>query len=301
MTTCIATEGCQSGAVIGNVCVNHYDQLSQMLADLETEAAILSAVPSMQIRMDAGRGSLASERAPVRLDVLVHTDPRRGTGRSETDDDALAAGETLSILDVLHSWARIVREERGLTDSGPVTVTGERALWVRHLDWIVAQPWIDEAFTDIRQLTGQLKAANGHRADRPYSRCPVATHTGSCSGAVWVRDELQPVWRRYSDRCAQTWEQAPGAAVCDTCNSVWATEGEKARLKRMVEDQRAQAAREALRPRTEDGRPMLTAEELIARGHVSSRVNVRVKAHRLGVVSVDGHYDPQWFSDKATA
>lgn len=297
MSTCIATEGCKSGAVVGNVCVTHYDRLRQMLEELETEAAILSAVPSMQMRMDSGKGSLASERAPVRLDVLVHVDPRRGTGRSETEDDALAAGETLSILDVLHSWARIVREERNLTDSGAVTVTGERALWMRHLDWIVAQDWIDEAFSDIRQLAGQLKAANGHRAERPYSRCPVTTHTGTCTGAVWVRDELQPVWRRYPDRCQQTYEEAPGAAVCDTCQSVWATEAEKARLKRMVEDMAAEAAR----PHAEDGERMLTAEELVDKGYVTTTGNVRVKAHRMGVVSVRGHYDPRWFTDKATA
>lgn len=96
------------------VCEGHYRRLGQMLADLEDEAAILSAAPSMQQRYDSGGSSLASERSPARLDVLVHTDPRRGTGRSETDDDAHAAGNTLSILGVLHSWARLVREERGL-------------------------------------------------------------------------------------------------------------------------------------------------------------------------------------------
>lgn len=295
-STCSATDGCKQGAAIGNVCVGHYDRLGQMLADLELEAAILSAIPSMQIRMDTGGSSLASERSPVRLDVLVHTDRRRGTGKSETDDDAHAAGETLSILDVLHSWARVVREERGLTDTGPATVTGERGLLVRHLDWCTAQDWINEMFDDVRLLLGQLKAANGHRADRPFSKCPVVAGGELCHGNVWVRDEMQPVWRRYTDRCAQTWEQAPGAAACDTCGSMWVTEADKARLKRMVADEAAERAR----PRTEDGRDMETAEEIADRKGVK-RGTVAVWAHRRGVVSVGGYYDPDWFSDKATA
>ena len=99
----------------GLLCVAHFDRLADMLRQIEEEAAILSAVPSMAIRTGSGGGSLASTRAPARLDVLVHLDTRRGTGRSETDDDQIAAGQTLPVLDVLHSWARVVREERGLT------------------------------------------------------------------------------------------------------------------------------------------------------------------------------------------
>jgi hypothetical protein len=99
----------------GLLCIAHFDRLADMLRQVEEEAAILSAVPSMAIRTGSGGGSLASTRAPARLDVLVHRDTRRGTGKSETEDDELAAGKTLPVLDVLHSWARVVREERGLT------------------------------------------------------------------------------------------------------------------------------------------------------------------------------------------
>ena len=300
-------------AVHGFLCESHFQRFGQNLRDVELEATYLDARPSMQQRMDAGGGSLASERAPARLDVLVHTDHRRGTGMSETDDDANAAGHTLPILDVLHSWARVVREERGLTeratevrmpDGGPsawapsaVTITGERDLLTRHLEWIAAQPWCDEAYTDVRQLLSQLRIANHHQPDRPYSHCPVLVDGESCHGQVWIHDELQPVWRRYTDRCSKTWEQAPGSAVCDTCGANWATDAEKARLRRMIGD----AASELARPRTDDGRPMLTAAELVDQGHVSSLVNVRVKAHRLGLVSVDGHYDPEAFGERVCA
>jgi hypothetical protein len=281
----------------GLLCSVHFDRLADMLREVEEEAAILSAMPSMAIRTGSGGGSLASTRAPARLDVLVHLDHRRGTGRSETEDDALAAGQTLPILDVLHSWARIVREERNYASRGAVTISGERDTLTRALDWIAEQPWVDECFQDVRQLVGQLKAANGHRADKPYSRCPTVIGGHPCTGEVWIRDESQFVWRLFSDRCAKQWESAPGAAVCDTCGAAWATDGDKARLKRMVDDMAAEMAR----PRTEDGRRMLTAQELVAHGVVSTINNVRVKVHRLGIVAVDGHYDPELFRDKATA
>lgn len=294
---CIATESCQSRPAVGHLCAGHLDRLASMLREVEDEAALLSPLPSMQQRMDGGHGGLPSERAPARLEVLVHQDHRRGTGKSETDDDALAAGDTLPVLDVLHSWARLVREERDLTADGPATVMGERGLLTRHLEWIAEQDWVDEAYRDIRTLIGQLRAANGHRAERPHSACPVVLDSQSCTGSVWIRDELQPVWRRYTDRCAQTWEPAPGAAICDMCGASWVTAADKARLKRMIAD----AAQEAARPTTEDGRRMLTADELVAQGYATTRGNVRVIAHRNGLVSVDGHYDPDDFRERMSA
>lgn len=286
----------ERASVIGHLCIGHHQRLADMLREVEEQATLLDARPSMQQQMGSGGSRLASERAPVRLEVLVHTDRRRGTGKSETDDDAHAAGSTLPILDVLGSWARLVREERELSAPERVTVSGERDLLTRQLDWIAAQPWVDEAYSDVRTLLGQLRIANGTGPDKPHCRCPVILEGEFCRGNVWVHDELQPVWRRYPDRCAQTWEQAPGAAVCDTCGSSWVTEADKARLKRMTDG----AAAEASRPVTEDGRPMLTAEEVVERGLAKTATAVRKTASRAGVLSVRGHYDPALF-DKATA
>jgi hypothetical protein len=275
----------------GLLCTVHFDRLADMLREIEDEAAMLSAVPSMAIRTGSGGGSLASTRSPARLDVLVHTDHRRGTGKSETEDDALAAGRTLPILDVLHSWARVVREERNLSDVGAVTISGERDVLTRALDWIAEQPWCDEMYTDVRQLVGQLKAANGHRADKPFSRCPAVIGAHLCTGEVWIRDEAQFVWRLMPDRCARQWEQAPGAAVCDTCGTAWVTDGDKARLKRMVDDM----ATEMARPMTEDGRRMLTAEELVANGYAPTVNAIRIIATRKRIPNVRGHYDRDLF------
>ena len=269
-------------ADVGYLCTHHLDRLAANLRTVEEQAALLTAVPSFQQRTGSRGGSLASHRAPARLEVLVHNDPRHGTGRSEEDDDALAAGETLSILGTLGSWARLVREERQLSAPATVTISGERDLLSRNLPWIAAQAWVDELEHDVRLLAGQLKAQNGTGADRPYSACPL------CTGHVWVRDEIQPVWRRYPDRCSRTWEQAPGAAVCDTCGAKWETDADKARLKRMVDD----AATELSRPRTEGGTPMRTAEEL-AIDHGLKVTAVRMRLSRAGAKAVHGsYYDP---------
>jgi hypothetical protein len=271
----ICTEA--TAATMGLLCSGHYSRLSRMLRDVEDEAVHLDPRPSMQVQIGSGKGSLASERAPVRLDVLVHTDRRRGIGWAETEDDAHAAGSTLPILDVLGSWARMVREERDLGTPDSVTITGERDLLSRHLDWIAEQPWVDEAYGDLRTLLGQLKAANGTQDDKPVGRCYLPAETGTCNGPIWV-------------------DQAAGHAHCGRCRSAW--DGPQLALLGFELDR---ARREAARPRADDGQPMLTADELVAKGHVTTAGNVRVRAHRLGVVSVDGHYDPRWFTDKASA
>jgi hypothetical protein len=287
--TCAATQRCSHQPAPGLlVCRGHLERLGAMLRDIEDEAAILSAVPSMQQQQGRG-GGLASHRTPVRLDVLVHTDPRHGTGKSEDYDDALAAGETLSILATLHSWARVIREDRALTDPGTVTISGERDTLSRHLDYAVAQPWCDEFYGDIVALVGQLKAANGHKPDRPLTRCVIATVDGLCGGNVWIQDVAQLV--TYANGWQHVEMVPDGPAVCDRCGGRWEEPEDKVRLKLMIEQEHD----ERTRPRTDDGRRMLTAQELVDHGYVSSVSNVRVQVHRQGRASIEGHYDPEWF------
>jgi hypothetical protein len=259
----------------GLLCIAHFDRLADMLREIEEESAILSAVPSMAIRNGSGGGSLASTRAPARLDVLVHLDSRRGTGRSETDDDQHAAGQTLPILDVLHSWARVVREERGFADRAAITISGERDILTRALDWIAEQPWVDEMFGEVRQLVGQLKAANGTQDEKPVGRCYLPSDTGVCDGPIWVDDVM-------------------GHAHCGRCRETW-TGAQLLLLKEQMELDRIERAR----PRTDDGRRMLTAEEMCSL--LGVRLNAfRVRVHRMRVVSVDGHYDPEQFQERMT-
>jgi hypothetical protein len=248
---------------VGYLCAVCHDRLAQQLLDVQREAELLSAVPSMQQAAGTRSGTLASHRSPARLDVLVLTDPR-----TAADEHG-----TLGLLGVLGSWARIVREDRDLRIDAAVTVASERKLLSVHLQWIAAQPWVDEFAAEVSGLLRQMQRANGTQPDPPAGRCYLPTDSGaSCDGPIWV-------------------DHAAGHAHCSWCRNTW--DGHDLhRLALILEQQEAEAEREARRPRTHDGRPMLTADELVSRGYVSSVSNVRVRAHRLGVTAVDGHYDP---------
>ena len=295
----------------GLLCASHEQILRNTLREIEFEAEHLDAAPSMAIRLGGGHGGLASERANARLVVVAMTDKRttahgtRPAGpachccwhdtcmivRRWQDAYDAQAVEIMSVLGTLYGWGRVVREERDMAGPEHITVSGERDWLDKQMIWIVEQPWVDNFYSDLRKLLGQIRGANATGPDKPYCACPVITNGDPCRGEVWVHDELQPVWRRYPDRCAATWEQAPGAAVCDTCGAKWVTPGDFARLRKMNES----AADELGRPRTEDGEEMLTAQELVDHGHVSSVGNVRVQVHRRGIVAVDGYYDPRQF------
>jgi hypothetical protein len=316
VTACVIGQR-EHPAAAGYLCLGHLERLGAMLRDIEEEAALLSSVPSMAVVEGTRGGAPAFERAPARLDVIVHNDQRsRPAGerppgpacpecwhdscidiRTWTDAYDAQAAELLAVLDVLHSWARLVREERELSPPGRVAVTTECATLMFHREWLSEQPWIDEMYADIRTLLGQLRSVNATGPDKALCQCPVVKDGRPCTGQVWVHDELQPVWRRYVDRCSKTWEHAPGAAICDTCGTSWVTLRDRARLERMRKD----AAAELTRPRTAEGNPMLTAQELVDQGYVTSLVNVRVIAHRRRIVSVDGHYDPQEFGERDAA
>jgi hypothetical protein len=157
-----------------------------------------------------------------------------------------------------------------------VTISGERDVLTRALDWIAEQPWVDECFHDVRQLVGQLKAANGTRPEKPVGKCYLITATGICDGPIWVDD-------------------AAGHAYCGRCRETW-TGAQLLLLKKQMELD----ARERARPHTEDGRPMLTAEEMCSRLKIKMGT-FRTRVHRMRAVSVNGHYDPEPFERKACA
>lgn len=193
-------------ADVGYLCDNHFTRLGAMLRDIEDQAALLDAQPSMAQRSDRG-GGLASHRAPARLDILVHNDPRHGTGMSEDAEDALAAGSTLSILGVLHAWARVVREDRALAQPATVTISGERDLLTRQIPWLAEQSWIDEAFAELRDLVAQLRRQNGTNALRkkPVGVCPTLFEDGECGGRLWANDQRGEV---TCDLCGRVFEPA---------------------------------------------------------------------------------------------
>lgn len=295
-------------AEIGYLCRHHLDRLATMLREIEDEATHLDARPSMAMRTGGGRGSLASERAPARLDVLAFLDPqtrqwtrdeqprytppapkaygpwclfcnhetcvawRTGRPRDLHDDEADAGSDRLmSTLGVLNGWARVIREDRDLEPPERVTITGERDTLSRHLEWCAAQPFIDEMYAELRQLRAALKSLNGNEDDKPVGRCYLPTDDGECGGPIWIDDVAG---HAHCGKCGQTWDG----------NQLYRLQFELELMKR---------------PKGEDGQPMLTAEEIATRRGLSVNA-VRLRLSRNGAKVVPGgYYDPAWLKRRA--
>lgn len=298
MSACVI---CAKEAEHGYLDAECYGRISSVLRQIEDEAAILEAVPSMAQRTGAGGGSLASHRSPAVLDAIVARDPRRGLMRWASDDfDPWGLDDTASVLETLSSWCRTVNEENGEPLPAP-DISCAREYLTRNLPWITRQPWVDELWTSVRDLLGQLKRTNKTQDDRPVGICQLPRYESICGGRIWQREQDRFIWRQAepgSDHCRRVKVRInDGPAFCERCRATWDDPKELNRLHLIEEQRQAEAAR----PKTEDGRRMLTAQELVEQGYVSSVSNVRVKAHRLGLASVKGHYDPNGFVDKATA
>lgn len=175
-----------------------------------------------------GRSGLASQRSVGALDVMVLRD-RRSRDRDVEDPDG-SSGR--GVLEILESWARLVREQRALTNPtvdlayvraarpagpvcdpqqpacghhtcetwtmrgtvlAPITVLSERRVLAAHLDWILTQDWVDELYVDIRDAWSQIRAHTG-----PTGRPGFVAHC-PCGGRI-----------RWAD----------GAATCTACGTV---------------------------------------------------------------------------------
>ena len=200
------------------LCVTDARKLGDWIARLADEYALLDAQPSMQGREPGtgGTGGLAFQRSVGDLGVMVLRD-RRSRDRDETDPDG---NRGRGVLEVLASWATLIREQRGLQPpthalayvraarpAGPVcdphrppcghhtcetwtmrgvvltpaTVLSERRVLAAHLDWALTQDWVDELFADIRQLWSLLKNRNSPEPRTTRRQC-------ACGGNIRWND-----------------------------------------------------------------------------------------------------------------
>lgn len=196
------------------LCLPDSQRLGDWLAQIQTEYEQLSAVPSMQGREygTIGGTTLAGQRNPARLDVLVLRD-RRSRERDGEDPDG---NNGRGVLEILHARAEEVREGRDLAEPvtyapacrfpcmhrscllghprpvrQPLTVARERRLLSDHLDWVMAQDWCGEFFDEIRALWSLLRSANGtgsgrrlERFQNPCDTCGVRALTHRPGSAV---------------------------------------------------------------------------------------------------------------------
>jgi hypothetical protein len=181
------------------VCPGHRRWLADTLEDIIETTCLLPAFLEPGSSIDDGR-QVKSKRvdppAPIRLDVVGLTD-RRTVHRYD--------GDIYPVLAVVEAWARLVREERDLTrPSTPATILSETTLLITHLEWISAQPFVDELATELRATKSALHSAIGDHAPRSVGKCPVVhPDTGLCGG------------RLYQDRYGRL------AVSCSKCGEEW--------------------------------------------------------------------------------
>lgn len=198
---------CQMTADVGLLCDRHLQELNRWLHDVENESRYVDAVPNTgKPDSPGGGGAPAFTRTPVRLDAVVLTDHRQGTGWAEDEDDRRAAGPTAPVLVVLRRWADRVREYWMLTPPSRPTVRTEQLLLTDHLDWCVRQPWIGRMHREIGTLRAALVRVNGGEDTRPLGECPT------CRGPL-MPDQARAV---CGDNPAHSWSGADLARLALT-------------------------------------------------------------------------------------
>lgn len=142
------------------------------------------------------------------------------------------------ILNVLHEWERIIREDRHLTPPAlvPLADPGPEGDWTMaqlvaavrfqqsHLDWSGTQPWFDDYAREVRDLHGQGQAAaREHRQRAMRVPCPAETdHGHSCGKPLAIPDDLTAPLRCPACRSEWTVARLIVVALSDPNVTIWA-------------------------------------------------------------------------------
>ena len=203
-TTCIAAHDDDPPLALPGLrlCRHHHGRLARDLADIVTCWSLLAELHEPGRGTSGHHGKHTDPPAPVNLDVADITDPR-------TSQVIAAMG-----------WARIVVEDRRLAVL-PSDVAECAGLLTRHLEWVAAQDWADEACDEIAAAVRTLRWATGDNPDAPLGTCP----------------DIDP--RGEHDRCGGPMRWADGSAtvVCGRCGSSWG-EADMPNLLRVLEPAR---------------------------------------------------------------
>ena len=171
------------------LCRHHHGRLARDLADIVTCWSLLAELHEPGRGGTGTHGKRADPPAPVNLDVADITDPR-------TSQVIAAMG-----------WARIVVEDRRLAVL-PSDVAECAGLLTRHLEWVSAQDWADEACAEISAAARTLRWACGERNAPPIGTCraPDPRNPGQdCGGPLhWIDGTLTV----RCVRCHDTWSEA---------------------------------------------------------------------------------------------
>ena len=189
-TTCIAVHDDDPPLALPGLrlCAHHHGRLARDLNDIITNWSLLSELHEPGRGGTGHHGKRADPPAPVNLDVADVTDPR-------TSQVIAAMG-----------WAQIVVEERRLAVA-PSDVAEAAALLTRHLEWVAAQDWADDACDEIGQAARMLRHITGDMPERPIGTCrapDIRDPSQDCGGPLrWIDGTLSVV----CSRCGDTWTE----------------------------------------------------------------------------------------------
>jgi hypothetical protein len=155
-------------ATRGFLCEGHYLILEQRLAELPALAD--------EVEQALVRGGGAGPK--------ISGDPERALPFDEAASDALRGAR-----DLLASWCRLILDEHpGGLHAPALALPALATFLTRHLEWIAAQPWVDDLhgeFGDVRaallsaQSTSRTRiVALGTCGEAPY--CDLETHAERC-------------------------------------------------------------------------------------------------------------------------
>jgi hypothetical protein len=123
--------------------------------------------------------------------------------RPPCDLDAIDARDNATA--VIGSWARVVIEDRQLSGRGSLDGESAARLLVIHLEWLTAQPFADDAATEVADVVHWVRAKCKDLPEPPLGKCP----------------DIDP--RGESDRCGGPlrWIDGSTAVACARCGSTW--------------------------------------------------------------------------------
>lgn len=128
-------------------------------------------------------------------------------------------GESVPVLEVLESWERLVRAERGMVPYGPAsatrggrdttaTLTGVTAFLRASLDWWATRPDLPVEDLD-RETRLCARAMRHHDRDRPTGGwrvpCPTIGDDGDCGWPITVY-RVAPDEHAPCRRCGRVWD-----------------------------------------------------------------------------------------------
>jgi len=169
------------------VCFKDSGRILRYLRELEEYLPTLSLLKSPPGITEYSAPVFGS-RSPANDSAIVHTD-----WRSESSNLTGEMDGGMGALGVVASWARAVREERGLEGPQRATLTTEVTCLRSNHDWITAQPFVDEYAKELRDVHGMVRSLAHDPVPRPVGKCIRFKGNVECKGDVFELDDASGV------------------------------------------------------------------------------------------------------------